>query len=124
MAALSCVRHRSSILGDWTDHVLDYISLASCVFLMGEIISLGCDGLGVVLAVLGLLTHEGAVFTTWWSCRFTGKVRPVRPRTLRAALPRFCWCGRCAAGLPAACRLRAGRGLLVTCWSSAVYRFQ
>jgi phosphatidylglycerophosphate synthase len=62
------------VLGDWLDHVLDYISLASVLFMGMIAMRMGCTDLGLAIALSTFLSHLGVAFTTWWGRRFTGQI--------------------------------------------------
>jgi phosphatidylglycerophosphate synthase len=64
----------AGILGDFLDHMLDYISLATVVYGFLWSTGLGTDGVGIVLSAAALAAHECACFMTWWGRRFTKHV--------------------------------------------------
>jgi phosphatidylglycerophosphate synthase len=61
----------AGIMGDFLDHLLDYISLASMVYGFMWSMGLGRDPTGLALGALALAAHECAVYMTWWGRRFT-----------------------------------------------------
>jgi len=62
----------SSILGDFLDHTLDYITLAGMLYVFATGICMGCDQFSMIFFMLGLVAHECVVWTTWWGRRFSG----------------------------------------------------
>ena len=61
----------AGILGDYLDHMLDYISLACVVYGTLWSINLGRDPLGLIMSAAALAAHGAAVYLVWWGRRFT-----------------------------------------------------
>ena len=64
----------AGILGDFLDHMLDYISLAIVVYGFLWSTGLGTDGVGLVLCAVALVAHECMCYMTWWGRRYTKHV--------------------------------------------------